>query len=471
MAEAPATQSLRVTQARGHPSAVAVHAGAPALALGHDGIDDLKVHLTWESTARLVRPIRLRITIARDLWGTSDLVAHGRRGEIGRVMLDHVDAFEHVDMVLRPCDPPEIDDGIVLSIDGPETVDVFGLGAGEGGFFSPRLFNVEAHPSRPMQRLLDGIASPASLQPFGWKLGCVLDGLLDLAAGSGESRFLHRARAHLAEFFDVDGLSYQDPWGRPVRGSIYGIEGLLPLAALARLGEVERARVMCDDFLPTFRRADGALSDHGMLSTEGMYTVAYPLALIGALAGREAFLTDAALQLRARVRELRDGGILLRHYEDGRVEFRDWLRAWTWYLLGLARTVPVLAEAGLEVGDLRAELGEIAEASLRWRGADGLWHTYVDDPRTPLETSGSAGIAAAWAIGARDGLLDPSWSDRARETANGLFPYVAAEGVVSGASQANKGGERLQRSRYRVNSQVGTGLLAQLVAALPDPVI
>jgi rhamnogalacturonyl hydrolase YesR len=317
-----------------------------------------------------------------------------------------------------------------------------------------------------VDRFLAGIASPASLQAFGWKLGCVLDGLDDLSRAMDDARFAGRSRSHLAEYFDADGgLRYQDPWGETRRDEIYGIEGLLPLAALARSGDVASALRLCDGYLAHARRGDGAIRDNAMLSTEGMYTVAYPLALLGAASGSEDMLADAALQLRVRIAALRDDGILLRRYEDGRIEFRDWIRAWTWYLLGLARTIPLLAPH-LETADLTAELASVCREARALRRDDGLWCTYPKDASTPVETSGSAGIAAAFAIASRGGLVGPEWFDEARVTFHALLPWVGGEGMLGGASQANKGGERLQRSPHRVNSQVGMGLLGQLLAAL-----
>jgi rhamnogalacturonyl hydrolase YesR len=173
---------------------------------------------------------------------------------------------------------------------------------------------------------------------------------------------------------------------------------------------------------------------------------------------------DAAHQLRVRVAALRDHGILLRRYEDGRVEFRDWIRAWTWYLLGLARTVPVIAPH-VEIADLVTELESVSREALALRGDDGLWRTYPKDASSPVETSGSAGIAAAFAIASRKGVLGAEWADEAGVTAEALNAWVGGEGVLGGASQANKGGARLQRSAHRVNSQVGMGLLGQLLAA------
>jgi rhamnogalacturonyl hydrolase YesR len=405
----------------------------------------------------------LRITIAREQWGTATLVASTTGpGDVAVVPLDHSDAFEHVDIALGADAVDAVgSDGVDLRVVGAEPVHVFGA----GGPFAPRLLG--AATGDPVARFLDGIASPVSLQAFGWKLGCVLDGLDDLHRAIGDGRFEGRSRAHLAEYFGVEGeLTYQDPWGEVRQGEIYGIEGLLPLAALARSGDAATAIRLCERFLAGARGADGAIRDDAMLSTEGMYTVASPLAVLGVATGRRELLVDAAHQLRLRIAALREGGILLRRYEDGRVEFRDWIRAWTWYLLGLARAVPVLAQY-VETADLATEFESVCREALVLRGGDGLWRTYPKDASTPVETSGSAGIAAAFALGARAGILGPEWADEARSTADALLPWVGGEGVLGGASQANKGGERLQRSPHRVNSQVGMGLLGQLLAALP----
>jgi Predicted unsaturated glucuronyl hydrolase involved in regulation of bacterial surface properties, and related proteins len=461
----PALGAIRASTGAGLRAASPAHRAWPTFLVGDSGENELRLY--WADTQDLARPLCLRVTIARESWEMASLVALGRWGEIGRALLDHVDAFEHVDLWLRPSAEADVGGGIALRLESPGQVAVFGPGAGEGGRLGPRLFPAGARAPGSLARLLDGLASPASLQAFGWKLGCVVDGLLDLGEVTGEERFARRAEAHLSEFLAADGtLEYHDPWGRPVRGGVYGIEGLLPIAALARLGETDRAIAQCEQFLRDYRRDDGVVLDHDMLSAEGMYTVAYPLALVGFRAGREDFIASALRQLRVRAEALYDGDVLLRRYEDGRVEFRDWIRAWTWYLLGLARVAPILAAAGVDVAPERERLAVLARAAAEHRAPDGLWHTFVRDASTPLETSGSAGIAAAWALGARAGLLDAGWRAQAASAADALIPLVGAEGALTGASQANKDGDRLQRARYRINSQMGSGLLGQLVAAL-----
>ncbi|MBC7927866.1 MAG: glycoside hydrolase family 88 protein, partial [Bryobacteraceae bacterium] len=84
------------------------------------------------------------------------------------------------------------------------------------------------------------------------------------------------------------------------------------------------------------------------------------------------------------------------------------------------------------------------------------------------DTSGSAGIAAALAIGVREGWLDAKARSAAAKTLAGLRAHLTPDGFLGGVTQANKAGEGLQRGDYRVIYQMGVGIMGQLIAAL-DP--
>ena len=98
--------------------------------------------------------------------------------------------------------------------------------------------------------------------------------------------------------------------------------------------------------------------------------------------------------------------------------------------------------------------------------ADGLWNVFADKPALPADTSGSAGIAAALAIGAQQGWLDHTAKSAATTTLAGSQPHLTPNGLLGGVSHANKGGEQLLRGNYRVIYQMGMGLMAQFMAAL-----
>jgi len=103
---------------------------------------------------------------------------------------------------------------------------------------------------------------------------------------------------------------------------------------------------------------------------------------------------------------------------------------------------------------------------MRWQSPNGLSGCYIDQPEAVADTSRSAGLAAALAVGARRGWLPPEALAAARRTRDGLAPHITLDGLLGGVAQSNRGGDSLQRGPYRVLFQMGMGLVAQLLANL-----
>ncbi len=82
------------------------------------------------------------------------------------------------------------------------------------------------------------------------------------------------------------------------------------------------------------------------------------------------------------------------------------------------------------------------------------------------DTSGSAGIAAAIAIGVNEKILPAAYQENARKCWKGLLHYITPDGYLKGVAQDNRGGEALQKSDYRVIAQMAMGLMVQLAAEL-----
>lgn len=145
-------------------------------------------------------------------------------------------------------------------------------------------------------------------------------------------------------------------------------------------------------------------------------------------------------------------------------------------MLGLARTLRVLHEYDelarmpqairVRINELKEELVRIADVIIGHQSEQGLWYVYVDEPQTGVKTSGSAAIAASLAIGVQLGILGDSSLAVSKRARNALTSYLTEDGFLHGVAQNNKAGEELQRSGYRVLSQMATGLAAQLDAAL-----
>lgn len=144
---------------------------------------------------------------------------------------------------------------------------------------------------------------------------------------------------------------------------------------------------------------------------------------------------------------------------------RAWARGIAWQMLGYARTLRELKHR-TDLAEHITAFQQLAAWVLPFQRPDGLWSVFVDKPALTPDTSGSAGIAAALAIGAQQGWLEAAARTAAAKTLAGLTLHLTPDGFLGGVSQANKGGEELQRGNYRVIYQMGMGLLAQLIAAL-----
>jgi rhamnogalacturonyl hydrolase YesR len=219
------------------------------------------------------------------------------------------------------------------------------------------------------------------------------------------------------------------------------------------------------DFCLKHNEAQGAVMD-GNTTTEGVYIAGYPLAVMGRAHERDDLALLALLQLRARRdRNVQNGTIFQAVDADGKGRLPNWARGVAWYLLGFARVLDVL-NPGAQADDLYQEFQRAAEWAMKFQQADGLWRNFFDDLNSARDTSGSAGIATALALGARRGWLPDSARTAAASTCIGLEAHLTPDGFLGGVAQFNKGGEALQRANYRVMAPMAMGLAAQLRAEL-----
>jgi rhamnogalacturonyl hydrolase YesR len=153
--------------------------------------------------------------------------------------------------------------------------------------------------------------------------------------------------------------------------------------------------------------------------------------------------------------------------EEPKPAFKNWCRGVAWYLLGMTRTLAVLKSArGGMADELRDELRRASAWAVGLQGGDGLWRNFLDEHGSAADTSGSAGIAAALALGVAEKLLPDANREPAERCLSALRGRLTPDGLLSGVAPSNKGGEELQRSDYRVLMQMGMGLMAQLQGAL-----
>ncbi len=443
----------------------------------------------------------LRITVALDyreaqfvevrLLSTSEL--------IGRFDIRFAYVFQPYEIVLSPQQAKAVlREGVSLHVDGGEQP--LWIFVEQGGdvvrrLFSPHLLvqgngetstasgdsgsgNKRAADTTKLERTLaaamNTLASLSSLQPFGWMEGCVLDGMYALRQVLGEERVDPSLDMHLAQYLDSQGrLLYEDLHGRKADGTFTTIEATLPLAVIAKYRPehpvVKQAVAFWD---ARGLNGDGAVIDDDVVSAEGAYTVAYPLATIASLHSRRDLAQQAVRQALLRRDHLaRDRYVYLRYHQESDTHtFGNWARAFAWYMLGITRTYIELKTSQFanlpRVDELKDELIRVAEVAVSWIQPCGLWSNFLHEPETGIDTSGSAGIATALALGVQHDVLDRRYREIAEKSLQVLAGYLTPDGILSGVAQHNAGGPELQRSGYRVLSQMGLGLTGQLYAAL-----
>lgn len=313
-----------------------------------------------------------------------------------------------------------------------------------------------------------------SVQAFGWMEGCVMDGLHELSrtgrsAGAAPATSPRAKRVldqHLNLFFANNSLVYANLNNRKAVGTINTVESILPFAMLAQVNPGHPLLQTAVQFCEAHANADGVIADgegtNRIVKTEECYTVSYPLAVLAKTLNRPDLARLAVQTLQARVDRLDKGAhIYQRSPERGDPLFDNWSRGVAWYLLGLVKTLAHLPDKA-ETQSLKTTLQRAVDHVLTYQQANGLWYCFMHQPETGLETSGTAGIAAALTYGVRKNLLPKTVLTAVAKAKTGLAPYFTPDGYLTGTAQGNKGGDVLQRGGFRVISPYTLGFLAHL---------
>ena len=446
--------------------------GWPSVTVGDDA--ENPVQFVWPKAAGLAAdtpaglPTSLRVTVALDVRDAKriDVTLAGDQQLVGQFDIRYPSPLQVFEIPLLPRQAAGvIDQGIRLTVRTGSDLRIFLAGDDVPAVLSPHLMIPGSRSV--IDEYYDRMDSLATIQPYGWMEGCVLDGLLDLSTLPGLGHLRQTAQRHLDQYIIEDSLVYESIRSQPSDRRVYGIEGTLPFAALARLDPESPVLQAAVDFWTARRRpSDGSIQDGEQLSSEGAYTVGYPMAVVAASRGDQRMIDWALHQVSHRYEVLFTGTDFWRTRNDGgRRGNKNWARGTAWQLLGMARTMAVLADHR-SVDGLVGSLRKLADFVIGLQRPDGLWSVFADQPEVPPETGGSAGLAAGLAIGARRGWLDESAMAAAGATRSALEAHLTPDGMLGGVAQANKGGESLQRGDYRVIYQIGMGLMGQLIAAL-----
>lgn len=243
----------------------------------------------------------------------------------------------------------------------------------------------------PSARFLQTLHSDRSLHPFGWMEGCVLDGLRELALQTPGGESQKALDRHLKYFVpDEQNLIYETPNTLPADNTFTNLESGLPFVAIAgkypNHTSTRRFLHFCE------QRIENGKVKSNSFTTEGCYTLAYPLAAVAKLTGQKQYYEHALTELEERIRYLTDDRAVYQRVsvKEGTKGFRNWGRGYTWFLLGMVRTAAVIRpEANPEqkqrLEKIRATFVYYAEMALRYQQPDHSWYAYLDLSETFIE--------------------------------------------------------------------------------------
>ncbi|WP_159474976.1 glycoside hydrolase family 88 protein [Dyadobacter sp. 3J3] len=333
--------------------------------------------------------------------------------------------------------------------------------------YLPHLLTYEENTKKDTgspDRWKDRLLSLGSIQTFGWQQGIVWDGLLELSQHATQARNVLMQQLDL--YFAQNSLVYCNLNNIKTVKEIHTVESILPFAILAQTNPTHPLLQTAVAFCENHANANGVIADgtgnNRIIKTEECYTVSYPLAVLAKTLNRPELAQLAIQTLMARITLLEKGNsIYQRGTEQGELYFENWGRGVAWYLLGLVKTLAHLPESD-EKTVIRTAFQKAAEKVMAYQQPNGLWYCFFHKPETGLETSGTAGIAAAFSYAFQHGLVDKKVKACAVKAENGLLSYLTADGYLTGTAQVNKGGDALQENGFRIISPYTLGFLAHL---------
>lgn len=313
----------------------------------------------------------------------------------------------------------------------------------------------------------DRLMSLESLQTFGWQQGIVWDGLLEMSQHSKRAKTI--LEQQLALYFANDSLVYCNLNNIKTVENIHTVESILPFAILAQTHPTHPLLKTAIEFCEAHANSEGVIADgtgnNRMVKTEECYTVSYPLAVLAKTLNRPELAQLAIKTLQSRISVLEKGNsIYQRGTEQGDLFFENWSRGVAWHLLGLAKTLVHIPESK-EKESLKISFQKAVEKVIAYQQPNGLWYCFFHRPETSVETSGTAGIAAALTYGYQNNLLAQNSKEAATNARMGLFLYLTPDGYLTGTAQVNKGGDALQQNGFRVISPYTLGFLAHFFTA------
>lgn len=319
--------------------------------------------------------------------------------------------------------------------------------------------------------------------PFDWGEAVLMTGMMRAGATLSEPRYVEVVK-RWADRWDREGLT-RILAGSPderLRGRCGHWAPGLPILMLHERNDEETYLAMADQIASFItdraaRTTDGGLTcaeDTPQLHADALYMACPVLARLAMASGRPELLEEAITQLDIYTDHLQDknSGLLYRSYDDtnGKVAGGLWGRGNAWAAMAYIETLKHMERGKPRFEELAADFRQLTSGLLAVQNPEThLWHTVLDRPETPLETSASAMILASLADARQWGLLRTGNRRALNDAWSALAARVDDAGRVTGVSSST-----LPRAVEAYTTELqgtfpwGTGAFLMAAAALME---
>ncbi|MGV1941447.1 glycoside hydrolase family 88/105 protein [Agrobacterium sp. 22-211-1] len=315
--------------------------------------------------------------------------------------------------------------------------------------------NVAAAFSR-LKGIQEGLVSGSSdgkiqFDEWDWEVGVGLYGFLRRALAANDRKALDDL---------VTWYGWQIERGLPPR-QINSSAPMLPLVILTEHVDRPDFRVLVEDWadwlvhkLP--KTEDGGFQhvvkerlNEGELWDDTLFMACLFLARAGVVCKRQDWIDEAVYQFMIHTRYLSDPVTGLWYHGwtfNGRHNFADafWARGNSWITVAIPELFELVPTLGEKDRRFLANVLASQVRSLRqYQREDGMFHTLLDDPNSPVETSATAGIAYGILRGIEAGILGEENRPHAERALKAVLGNIDDEGVVHGVSDGTPMGHDL----------------------------
>lgn len=189
--------------------------------------------------------------------------------------------------------------------------------------------------------------------------------------------------------------------------------------------------------------------NEGQLWDDTLVMAVLFLAQSGRMLGRADWVEEAHYQFLAHIRFLgdRDSGLFFHGWTfEGRHNYARalWARGNAWITIAIPELFRICPPEGAIARYLREVYVTQLRALIRLQNPAGLFHTLLDDAQSPVEASGTAGIAYGVLAGRREGLIGGEFDAIVARALPAIRGRIDAEGFLGDVSDGTPMGDTLE---------------------------